>query len=250
MNHLTNLYKHKCEQLQEQLNHLTRQLNEVTAPAAPAAPWPPAGSFDKFGDDAARLAARLAREAAEQAAKEAARVARERLFVYFRNLPPGGTNWQRAYDALSDADRIIFHQMFGMTNGGTFGFSVRYYLGQIVTVKIIVGPSGIPQIMYFNLASGSWVAFPNGVTIPGIGTNTNNGIRYTKDMIRGVGQEADQRFPDWFPNDEYTFTPFNPLPDTDIPPGQGGGRIDFGNGSGPGGGGNGSGGGGINPNNN
>jgi hypothetical protein len=32
MNHLTNLYKHKCEQLQEQLNHLTRQLNEAAPP--------------------------------------------------------------------------------------------------------------------------------------------------------------------------------------------------------------------------
>ena len=29
MNHLTNVYKHKCEQLQEQLNHLTRMLNEA-----------------------------------------------------------------------------------------------------------------------------------------------------------------------------------------------------------------------------
>ena len=29
MDHLTNLYKHKCEQLQEQINHLTKQLNEA-----------------------------------------------------------------------------------------------------------------------------------------------------------------------------------------------------------------------------
>jgi hypothetical protein len=34
MNHLTNLYKHKCEQLQEQLNNLTRMLNEAAPP-----PW-------------------------------------------------------------------------------------------------------------------------------------------------------------------------------------------------------------------
>ena len=32
MNHLTNLYKHKCEQLQEQIYCLTRMLNEVNAP--------------------------------------------------------------------------------------------------------------------------------------------------------------------------------------------------------------------------
>jgi hypothetical protein len=31
MNHLTNLYKHKCEQLQEHINNLTRMLNEVDA---------------------------------------------------------------------------------------------------------------------------------------------------------------------------------------------------------------------------
>lgn len=35
MNHLTNIYKHKCEQLQEQLNNLTKILNE----AAPPTPW-------------------------------------------------------------------------------------------------------------------------------------------------------------------------------------------------------------------
>ena len=29
MNHLTNLYKYKCEQLQEQIYHLTRMLNEA-----------------------------------------------------------------------------------------------------------------------------------------------------------------------------------------------------------------------------
>jgi len=32
MNHLTNLYKHKCEQLQEQLYNLTKMLNEAIPP--------------------------------------------------------------------------------------------------------------------------------------------------------------------------------------------------------------------------
>ena len=32
MNHLTNLYKNKCEQLQEQVQYLTRQLNEKVIP--------------------------------------------------------------------------------------------------------------------------------------------------------------------------------------------------------------------------
>ena len=32
MNNLTNLYKHKCEQLQEQINNLKKMLNEVNAP--------------------------------------------------------------------------------------------------------------------------------------------------------------------------------------------------------------------------
>ena len=31
MNHLTNLYKHKCEQLQEQINNIKRMLNEVNS---------------------------------------------------------------------------------------------------------------------------------------------------------------------------------------------------------------------------
>ena len=32
MNHLTNLYKNKCEQLQEQVQYLTRRLNEKVIP--------------------------------------------------------------------------------------------------------------------------------------------------------------------------------------------------------------------------
>jgi hypothetical protein len=32
MNHLTNLYKHKCEQLQEQINNIKKMLSEVNAP--------------------------------------------------------------------------------------------------------------------------------------------------------------------------------------------------------------------------
>jgi len=42
MDHLTNLYKHKCEQLQEHINNLTRMLNEADAnsvPPYPVAPW-------------------------------------------------------------------------------------------------------------------------------------------------------------------------------------------------------------------
>jgi len=42
MNHLTNLYKHKCEQLQEQINNLKRMLNESDKnPIAPPYPVPP-----------------------------------------------------------------------------------------------------------------------------------------------------------------------------------------------------------------
>ena len=35
MNHLTNVYKHKCEQLQEQIYYLTKILNEVQGNAVP-----------------------------------------------------------------------------------------------------------------------------------------------------------------------------------------------------------------------
>ena len=41
MNHLTNLYKHKCEQLQEQIYNLTRQLNEADAPGPTQFPSEP-----------------------------------------------------------------------------------------------------------------------------------------------------------------------------------------------------------------
>lgn len=32
MNHLTNVYKHKCEQLQEQINNMKKMLNEMQLP--------------------------------------------------------------------------------------------------------------------------------------------------------------------------------------------------------------------------
>jgi hypothetical protein len=42
MNHLTNLYKHKCEQLQEQINNLTKMLSESDAiPQNPPGYAPP-----------------------------------------------------------------------------------------------------------------------------------------------------------------------------------------------------------------
>jgi len=42
MNHLTNLYKHKCEQLQEQINNLKKMLNESDmAPQNPPGYAPP-----------------------------------------------------------------------------------------------------------------------------------------------------------------------------------------------------------------
>jgi hypothetical protein len=41
MNHLTNLYKHKCEQLQEQINHLNKLLLEVNAEHSGTGGTPP-----------------------------------------------------------------------------------------------------------------------------------------------------------------------------------------------------------------
>ena len=54
MNHLTNLYKHKCEQLQEQINNIKRMLNEAEAPPiiiSPniANPWIPNIEPNPFG---------------------------------------------------------------------------------------------------------------------------------------------------------------------------------------------------------
>ena len=43
MNHLTNHYKHKCEQLQEQINNIKKMLNEADAPGPTQFPseWNP-----------------------------------------------------------------------------------------------------------------------------------------------------------------------------------------------------------------
>ena len=51
MNHLTNHYKHKCEQLQEQINNIKRMLNEVNAPDGGLPPMqiPIPTEFDMFG---------------------------------------------------------------------------------------------------------------------------------------------------------------------------------------------------------
>jgi len=51
MNHLTNLYKHKCEQLQEQINNLTKMLNEANAPT----PLPQIDSGDQKQDSAMQM---------------------------------------------------------------------------------------------------------------------------------------------------------------------------------------------------
>ena len=50
MNHLTNHYKHKCEQLQEQINNIKKMLNEVNAP--PDGGLPPMqvpSYYDQYG---------------------------------------------------------------------------------------------------------------------------------------------------------------------------------------------------------
>ena len=268
MNHLTNLYKHKCEQLQEQLNHLTRMLNEVTAPApatpnTPAPPWTWADNIpDEFGDDlgnAARKAARAARLAAERAAAaaaaaaaRAAREVRERLFQQFRAYSPDDGFWQFRYNNLSDADKAIYHQMFGHPPHAE---TVGYWLGHgTIQVRIMIGPNGIPGIYYWDTFYQTWTRLPDGVKIQGLGHNGAVGIHYEKKLLKfkekleskptpGVPPEfyPQHRIPEWNPN-------------PNIQPGPGGGRVDFGNGSGPDGsgpdgGGGGGGGGGIDPNN-
>ena len=265
MNHLTNLYKHKCEQLQEQLNHLTRQLNEVTAPApaAPAAPWPPVGWVDNFGDDAARaaerLAARLAREAARlarEAAERALRETRERLFQQFRTLNPNGDYWDDAYHLLSDADRAIYHQMFGHPpHPPTVGFWAP--IGTI-QVRIMVGPGGIPGIYYWDsYPPGGWTRLPDGVKIQGLGSNYIGGISYQKKILKKI--EKDELTPpgqggapgEFYPRFRQDPYGYRNTPNQDIQPGPGGlGSGGLGQGGGGGGAGGGGGGGGdIDPNN-
>jgi hypothetical protein len=49
MNHLTNLYKHKCEQLQEQINNIKKMLNEVNAPDGGLPPMQVPSYYDQYG---------------------------------------------------------------------------------------------------------------------------------------------------------------------------------------------------------
>ena len=52
MNHLTNVYKHKCEQLQEQIKNITKMLNEAEGTADPTVLYPTATDMTELGKGA------------------------------------------------------------------------------------------------------------------------------------------------------------------------------------------------------
>ena len=244
MNHLTNLYKHKCEQLQEQLNHLTRQLNEANVNNAPSNNTADIGSrfgrwFDDFGgggdDFAAIMAARaraLARLAKERAAREAAEAAaaalrrmEQELREIFHKLDPD--KWAAQYGWLGPYERSIADRLFGARNpDGTFTFLTRYYNGSIVRISVFQGPDGVLQIVYWNPNTSTWTVFPHGLPVQGIGTNGPNGI--IKWKSKGIEKDVND-------DDDIDFGGRNTEPDPDGgggDGGDGGGGIDPNNQSG------------------
>jgi hypothetical protein len=224
MNHLTNVYKHKCEQLQEQLNYLTKMLNEENIIA-------------RMAREAAELAARLAREAAERAAREAAErlareaaelATRERIAEMFRRLPPNADEWMAAWNYLSEAEKAIFTRMYGSIGAGIDGVMRVKVAGGGVFVRIIREPNGTSGIYYWNATTGIWTRFENGYNVQGIGQNNLYGVTYSKNWLQVLGRSEtiEQR-----PGSGDVFSPaiphnFNKTPDITSGPGgsvQGGG---------------------------
>lgn len=179
MDHLTNVYKHKCEQLQEQLNHLTRQLNEgwgdiirrvVTGGGKAAA----RETEERLAREAAERLAReaAAREAAERLAREAAAAAahaaavRAEMANMMTRMRQGQPElWRDYYDILySPLEREAFIAIFGSTHP-----EVRTMLINGVPHSFVqyMTPNGQTAIWYTPGVSfnGGWSAHPNWTTL-------------------------------------------------------------------------------------
>ena len=151
MDHLTNLYKHKCEQLQEQVNHLTRQLNEGIGINVLLA----------LGKKAATIASEIAAQFAKLSSKE----------------------WEAAYHNLDANGQRIFRLMYGRIENTV---QIGLYKGSVREFRIFRTGDGIPRINYWDEASGTWIPCENGVKIPNIGTNGNQGVVYQSNYSGAV----------------------------------------------------------------
>ena len=187
MNHLINVYKHKCEQLQEQLNNLLILLNEappVRVPRVTRVPKP--GTWVNAVTSMGRAVQRNIKD----------------VEGIFRNLHPD--QWLQMYSRLNITEqgyfRILYGQVGGIMNVIFDGSNVQVRLFR----EAVTGRSGI---YFWNTSTNSWTRFPTGYQVPGIGANGNAGIYYSKEWLNGLGRDVRIEMA---PNSTETFSPASP----------------------------------------
>lgn len=183
MNHLTNVYKHKCEQLQEQVNHLTRMLNEggiirrVVKTAIGAV------------DDIAREIPTKWVNPVTSLGRAGVRNAKD-IKAIFQRLPPDSALWLRNYEYLSESEKAIFRRLFGDIGDGSVGVLNVAFSGNNVQARIMRDSSGFAGIYYWNATENAWTRFPIGYRVPGVGTNSSTGISYSKEWINALNRDV------------------------------------------------------------
>lgn len=185
MNHLTNVYKHKCEQLQEQVNHLTKMLNEGGG-----------GIIRRVVKGAIGAVDNVAREIPTtwinpitSLGRAAARNAKD-IKVIFQRLPPDPAVWLRNYQYLSESEKAIFRTLFGDIGEGGVGVMNVSFGGNNVSARIIRDTNGFAGIYYWNASENIWTRFPGGYRVPGIGTNSSTGISYSKEWLNALNRDV------------------------------------------------------------
>ncbi len=175
MDHLTNVYKHKCEQLQEQLNHLTKQLDEglgdiirrvITGGGKAAAREAEERLARETAERLAREAA--AREAAERAAAAAAAAAAHAaavraqmatLMSNIRTSPP--SMWNEFFnDLYTPLEREAFIALFGSSTPEIRTMMVN---GIEHSYVVYTTPNGQQAIWYTTgvASNGGWSTHPS-----------------------------------------------------------------------------------------
>jgi hypothetical protein len=182
MDHLTNVYKHKCEQLQEQVNHLTKKLNEekilgrVVRAVVNAVDDIPI----KWVNPITSLGRTVQRNIKD-------------VQNMFRNLPPDPARWLEKYNLLNYTEREYFFRLYGdIGSAGNTGLMNIVMGDTTLQVRIFreAGTSnGRAGIFYWNTSSNSWVRFPTWQNVPGVGRNADYGISYSKEWLNGLGRD-------------------------------------------------------------
>jgi hypothetical protein len=182
MNHLTNIYKHKCEQLQEQLNNFQRMLNEekILGRVIRAV----VNAVDDIPINWVNPITSLGRTV-QRNIKD--------VQTMFRNLPPDPAKWLEKYNLLNYTEREYFFRLFGdIGSAGNTGLMNIVMGDTTLQVRIFreAGTSnGRAGIFYWNTSSNSWVRFPTWQNVPGVGRNADYGISYSKEWLNGLGRD-------------------------------------------------------------